>query len=191
MIICVWPICSWACLSSPWAFFNDNCTLCNLSRYIDSSISGWNFQEHPSSGCLLHPWQYSEFNPVAVRRCIDRKAHSTENPFLATVVSPSDTQKAKRMPWRTCIYTVYGTHIYSTQFSKLIHFELEHFGQRCLGARVDKVRFSFSAEKLPVAAPNGWEPMNRNKAFISLPPNDRDRQWISSVLTVAILINKP
>lgn len=52
----------------------------------------------------------------------------------------------------------------------LVGFQLEHFGKRCFGTGVDQICFSINGEKLPVAAPNGWEPMDRNEALISLPP---------------------
>lgn len=55
----------------------------------------------------------------------------------------------------------------------LVGFQLEHFGERFFGTGVDQICFSFKAEKLPVTASNSWEPMNRNKAFISLPPKKK------------------
>lgn len=69
--------------------------------------------------------------------------------------------------------TLSHTH---THPSCLIGFQLEHFGQRCFGTRVDQIWFSFKAEKLPVTASNGWEPMDRNKAFVSLPSKTKQRK---------------
>lgn len=64
----------------------------------------------------------------------------------------------------------YSTQSHIPTLFSLVSFQFEHFGERCFGTRVDQIRFSIRAEKLPVTAPNRWEPMNRNKAFISLPP---------------------
>lgn len=58
----------------------------------------------------------------------------------------------------------------------LVSFQLKHFGERCFSTGVDQICFSFIAEKLPVTAPNGWEPVYRNKAFISLPPKKETQE---------------
>lgn len=61
----------------------------------------------------------------------------------------------------------------------LVSFQLKHFGERCFSTGVDQICFSFIAEKFPVTAPNGWEPVYRNKAFISLPPKNKHRRRVT------------
>ena len=52
--------------------------------------------------------------------------------------------------------------------------QLQHPGQRFLGAGVDQVGAGCRAEGLPVPAAEGWEAMHGHEAFIPLPPVGRD-----------------
>lgn len=52
--------------------------------------------------------------------------------------------------------------------------QLQHPGQRFLGAGVDQVGAGRRAEGLPVPAAEGWEAVHGHEAFIPLPPVGRD-----------------
>lgn len=54
--------------------------------------------------------------------------------------------------------------------------QLQHPGQRLLGAGVDQVGAGSSAEGLPVPAAEGREAVHSHEAFIPLPPVGRDCQ---------------
>lgn len=52
--------------------------------------------------------------------------------------------------------------------------QLQHPGQRFLGAGVDQEGAGRCAEGLPVPAAEGWEAVHGHEAFIPLPPAERD-----------------
>lgn len=92
----------------------------------------------------------------------------------------------KRSMYNTNKYSTQN-HMYTLFFFCSVGFQLEHFGERCFGTGVDQIWFSFSTEKLPVTAPNRWKPVNRNKAFISLPPKNKQRGGIKSKVYLHLL----
>lgn len=79
---------------------------------------------------------------------------------------------------KTNIYTQINTEYTSMCALSLglVGFQLENFGKRHFGTRVDQICFFINCEKLPVTASNCWEPMDWNKALISLPPKKKQKK---------------